>query len=397
MAVYSIICEYNPFHNGHAFQINSLKPNTVVCLMSGNVVQRGGFAVCDKYERARAALECGADLVLELPYPCSMLSAEYFASAGVKILDKLGFTDYLSFGCENENISVLEKIASYLVSEEFEMNINALIASGPELSFAKARENVIEKYLGEECANVLKSPNNILAVEYIKAIKRLNSRIIPKPILRTGAGYHDENMIDGFASATAIRSMIEESSNISEVVPANVCELYERLKHEGKLPSDEKKLDIAILSFLRKISVKELSQYYDCNSVAEKIKKASLTAKSAEQLYDTACCLNYTRTRIRRCVMAAFLGIKHSDAKAEPLYTTVLGLNPKGAELLSQIDENCGITVITKPAHIKKYDGTELYRRYMNEIIADDIYSLTFEDIAPSGESLRRSPVTVGF
>ena len=397
MAVYSIICEYNPFHNGHKYQIDSLKPDTVVCLMSSDFVQRGSMAVCDKYTRARAALECGADLVLELPYPFSMLSAEYFASAGVKILDKLGFTDYLSFGCECDDLDKLEKIAEYLVSDEFEKDIKEIIKSSPQLSFAVSRERAIEKKMGGEYSTILREPNNILGVEYIKAIKRTQSSIAPKPLLRKSAGHHDVSVKDGVASAGTIRRMIKDKKDFSHVVPETAYEIYNDLYNKGRFPSDFSKLDTAFLAFLRKVSSKELSEFYDCYAVSDIIKKAASQAVSMNELYDLCSGSNFTRARIRRCIMAAFMGLKQIDAMADPLYTTVLGLNHKGAKLLSGIRKECGIAIITKPAHIKKYDGTDVYRQYMMGLAASDIYGLTFPEITPSGDYLRKTPVTFGF
>lgn len=395
MAVYSIICEYNPFHNGHKYQIDSLKPDTVVCLMSSNMVQRGSFAVCDKYSRAAAALRCGADLVLELPYPYSMLSAEYFAGAGVKILNKLGFTDYLSFGCECDDIVSLRLIAEYLLSDKYESDVLAMINDSPAMPYAVAREEVIKNRLGEKNSHIIRTPNNILAVEYIKALIKTDSNIIPRSLLRKSSAHNDTSPCGTFASAGNLRDMLANKEKISGYVPNEAYAVYDELLSEGKMPSDIKRLENAILAYLRMTPAEKIKEFYDCAAVGDIIKNAASDALTLGELYEMCTTKNFTRARIRRCITAAYLGVDEVYAQSEPLYTSVLALNDKGAELLAKTRKKCDIAIITKPAHIKKYYGTQVYSQYMAGVIADDIFALTLASPERAGATLGRTPIVL--
>ncbi len=392
MAVYSIICEYNPFHNGHKFQIDSLKPDTVVCLMSSNFVQRGDLAVCDKYTRARAAVECGADLVLELPFPYSMMSAEYFALAGVDILTRLGFVDYLSFGCESESFQKLEDTARYLISDNYERDISDIFNKNPSMPYAVAREKAVALSLGEEFSQILRKPNNILGIEYIKAILKVKSPIIPKPMLRRFVDHNDTSANGVFASAGAIRKMLLKGEDISSFVPEQAKIIYDEAVRNGIMPADIKKLENAIIAFLRMLPLKQLSKYYDCSAVAEIIKKAAAQSVTLEELFDRCATKSFTRARIRRCILSAYFGIEETAAHAEPLYTNVLALNEKGAQLLSSTRKKRSVTVITKPAHVNKYKNTELYHKYMFSVAAEDVCSLALPAKQKGGEGLKKTP-----
>lgn len=393
MAVSAIICEYNPFHNGHKYQIDSIKPDTVVCLMSSNYVQRGSLAVCDKYYRAKAALMCGADLVLELPFPFSMSSAEKFSSSGISILDKLGVIDKLSFGCESGEFSKLNCVAEYIASDEFDMEIKELLNEYPKLPFAVIREKAVEAKMGKEISSLLREPNNILGIEYIKAIRKSNSLISPCPILRHIVNHNDIIPKSGFASATNIREFIKNGEDFFDFIPDETKKIYLDASENGDFPSDERKLESAVLYFLRKTSSEELSEYYDCNGINVIIKKAVQKATSIDELYQMCRNRNYTSARIRRCILSAFLGVKKDVSVSEPLYTTVLGFNERGAGLLSKAKKISQIPIITKPAHIKKYKGTDVYTQFMAGVVADDIYSLTLPQTPSSHESMKKGPV----
>lgn len=392
MAVYAIICEYNPFHNGHKFQIDSLKPDTVVCLMSSNFVQRGSVAVCDKYLRARVAVECGADLVLELPFPYSMMSAEYFAGAGVSILNRLGFVDCLSFGCEDDDCDALRRIAEYLTGEEYENSVKDILFGNKALPYASAREEAVRGALGAEYAEILKKPNNILAVEYMKALIKSKSSVVPKPLRRRFVEHNDLTTDGNFASAGALRAMLEKGESIKDFVPSRAYELYEEFLHEKKMPSDIKKLETGILAFLRMIPTEKLKTYYDCRAVAEIIKSAAAKAVTTDELYEICSTKSFTRARIRRGVLSAYLGVEEGVTSTLPQYTSVLAFNEKGAELLSKVRHNGEIAVITKPSHIRKYENSEIYRAYMNEVTAEGVFALTLPLAEEAGECMRKTP-----
>ena len=216
MKTVAIVCEYNPFHNGHKYQIDQIKrefgeDTAIIAIMSGNFVERGDVAVLDKFKRARMAVENGVSLVLELPFPFSLSSAERFAQGAVEIAHRLKTVNILSFGSECGSVERLSRIAERVLSEEFDLALkNTLNADGNEsLGYAKARTMTYEALYGKEDAQILLSPNNILAIEYLKALKKLGSPILPHTVLRNGT---DKDGADNaaFAGATYIRSLIYE-------------------------------------------------------------------------------------------------------------------------------------------------------------------------------------------
>lgn len=394
MATYGIVCEYNPFHNGHKYQIDSLKPDTVVCVMSSNVVQRGSFAVCDKYSRAEAAVRCGADLVLELPFPFSMLSAEYFASSAIYILGQLGFIDFLSFGCESDDYCKLKAVAEFLLDEDFNNKISALIKGKPFVPFAHAREMVVNEALGQEYSAILGQPNNILAIEYIKALIKSSYNIIPKPLKRKNCNYHDIVTNGEFCSANGLRKMLEENKSIENYVPEEANSVYKKLISCGKMPVDQSKLEISLLAFLRTVSCEKLKSFYDLSPLAQIIKSSASKATTLDQLYDMCAVKNFTRSRVRRCILAAYLGVTKEIASQKPLYTSVLALNSKGAELLSKVRKSCELQIITKPSSIKNCSD-EIYLQYMAGIAADDVYSLLYPVASKAGETFKKTPYVI--
>ncbi|MEG0377612.1 MAG: nucleotidyltransferase family protein, partial [Eubacterium sp.] len=213
MLIQAIICEYNPFHNGHAYQIKAGKTDTgsthTLALMSGSIVQRGSFALSDKWLRAQTALLSGADLVCELPYAYAAQSAEYFAGGAIKILNALNCCDFLSFGSESGNLDSLRKIAGILAHEppDFQKVLKDALNTG--VSFPKARTIAFEALYGEHFSSYLREPNNILGIEYLKALLRTNSPITPVTIKRQGSGYHEQAIKTTTASASAIRKQIK--------------------------------------------------------------------------------------------------------------------------------------------------------------------------------------------
>ena len=211
MNICGIICEYNPFHNGHSFHIEETKKALdcgIVCVMSGNYVQRGDIAVLNKTARAEAAIRCGADLVIELPLPWAVATAERFSSGAVSLLDSLGSITHLSFGAEYDNLEQLQKAAEILCSDSLNELIPKYCSSG--ITFAAAREKAMNE-IAPELSSLLTSPNNILAIEYLKALKKRNSSILPYAVKRTGADHDSSLFTEKTASASLIREMIFQS------------------------------------------------------------------------------------------------------------------------------------------------------------------------------------------
>ena len=235
MNVLGIIAEYNPFHNGHRYHLREsvgiTAPDYTVCVMSGNFTQRGGPAMADKWVRAAAAVDNGVDLVLELPFAYACNNAEYFAAGSVDILNRLGCVTHLSFGSEAGDLSSLSAAAEYLSEEGEELKNSIREFAGQGMSFPRARYEAVKKCIGTSCSEVLKSANNILAVEYLKQLHLSGSRIVPLTVKRYGTGYHEKEIFQDIASASAIRHKLSKSADIQEVSQFIPSETFQVLKN----------------------------------------------------------------------------------------------------------------------------------------------------------------------
>ena len=219
MSTVAIICEYNPFHSGHAYQIEKIRREfgedaVILALMSGNFTQRGEAAIADKMLRARCAVECGINLCIELPFPFSMSSAELFSLSGIRILNALGTVDYLSFGSESGDIEALYKTAEYMLTPEYQQELSSALAVKEDKNegYPKMCERALAKVAKNDTEYVSLTPNNILAIEYIKALISTKSKIKPHTVKRDGADYNEESIIhDKHQSASAIRNALASS------------------------------------------------------------------------------------------------------------------------------------------------------------------------------------------
>ena len=327
MNITGIICEYNPFHLGHFKQINTIRTQNpdvaVVALMSGNFVQRGYPAIFDKAYRAKAAILSGADLVLELPVTASLSSAEGFASEGVRILS--GFCDSLSFGAENADADALLSTAQALLSSEFSTELKQILSSG--LSFPAARQKALT-HMGLD-GNILSTPNNILAVEYCKAILSQKSILKPEPILRQG-NYHETTADNENPSATALRLLIENGMEWKIFVPQNVGFVFQNAPIHT-LNAGEK----AILYRLRTMTDADFEALpYGSEGLWRKLMKNARHYASLEEILTATKSKRYTRTRLDRMVMCAFLGLTARDLHSPAPYVRVLALNDRGRQVL---------------------------------------------------------------
>lgn len=390
--VVGIIGEYNPFHNGHAYHLEKSKQearaNYSVAVISGNFVQRGNVSLIDKWSKANMAISNGMDLVIELPTIYSISSAENFAYGAVKILDSLNIVDYISFGSEACNIDVLEKCADVLYKEppKFVNLLNHELSKG--LSFPKARENALLMYLNDirKYSNILSNPNNILAIEYIKALKRLKSTIKPIAIKRVNVGYNELEVKNNFASATAIRERIKKDkpAGLSKLMPPNSYRILYNSILKGHYVKDLNNFEKEIIYTLRKMSLKEISNLPDVTEGLEhNIKNAANSCNTIEEFMNIIKTKRYTNTRIQRILLYALLGITKDDMKAsfksQP-YIRVLGMNSKGKELLSAISRsNPNLNIITS---VKKYIDSNPNKHLLNmlniDINATNIYTLGY-------------------
>ena len=331
MDTIGIICEYNPLHTGHKKQIDLLRneDSAVVCLMSGNFVQRGVPAIIDKSIRAEAAIRCGADLVLELPTAYALSSAEGFAAGGVKILS--GFCDKLCFGAETADKDALMDIAQALLSDDLPPLLRNHLEQGK--SFPAARQAALEE-MGLDGA-LLESPNNILAVEYCKAILTQKSDMEPMPIHR-GGDYHDTQAQLENPSATAIRSLMMEHRYWKSYVPGEAVELFERasLHH---ISAGER----AILARLRTMSDEAFEALpYGSEGLWRKFMHACRSCATLDEIIEATKSKRYTRTRIDRMIMCACLGLTAEDLAAPVPYVRVLALNDQGRVILKKAREH---------------------------------------------------------
>ena len=390
--VLGIIAEYNPFHNGHLYHIAKSKQETgaqyVVAIISGNFVQRGDTSIVNKWAKARMALLNGADLVIELPTVYSISSAENFAEGAIKILNSLGIVDTLSFGMEAKDIATLNNIANVLFNEpkEYVTILSHELKKGN--SFPKSRENALMMYLNDikRYANVMAGSNNILAIEYLKALKRTKSMINPIGIKREKVLYNDKYIVDEFASATAIRKMLitKQLGDISKVMPRNSYLLLGEELKKGHYVIDISRFEKEIIYNLRKMSLEDISKLPDVSEGLENsIKNAADSCNTIEELINIVKTKRFTQTRIQRILLYSLLGITKKQMemsrKVTP-YVRVLGFNNKGKELISEMMRlNPKLNVVTS---VKKYIDTvankNLKEMFETDILATNIYTLGY-------------------
>lgn len=391
--VLGIIAEYNPFHNGHLFHLNESKKLTgasyTVAIMSGNFTQRGNTSIIDKWSKAKSAIECGVDLVIELPVLYSISSAENFAEGAVKILDSLKVVDYVSFGAETADINLLNTIADVLHEEpkEYKSLLSDELKKG--ISYPKARENALMMYLNDinKYSNVISSPNNILGIEYLKALKKYNSIIQPIALPRHESGHNDLNYHGNIASSTAIRNITKNNGFdiLRKLMPEpSYTNLVENIKI-GHVVPDLSVFEKEIIFNLRKMSTYEISQLPDVSEGLEfAIKNAANSCNSIVDFLNIIKSKRYTSTRIQRILLYSLLGITKKDIalskKIQP-YIRVLGFNKKGKYLISEVAKaNPKLNIITS---VKKFTDKNLNRNLKSmlekDIWATDVYTIGYE------------------
>ena len=388
MKVAAIIAEYNPFHNGHKYQVDKIRQllgedTAVIAIMSGNFTQRGELAITDKTIRARAAVECGVNLVIELPFPYSMSSAEFFAKSGVAIANSLGVVDYLVFGSECGDVNLLSDIASTMLSSEYQLTLEAIrdLPENRECGYPELCEMALSKIYGKDLDRSVFSPNNILAIEYIKALYSLKSNIVPLTVRREGAGYLDIiNPMAEFQSASAIREEIYEN-NISalEFVPKQAKDVYLDAISIGKFPAEISKLDVAVISFFRLNSPPADINIHDAaGGLYNRLCEMSAEATSISNLTNLSETKKFTSARIRRAIWNSYFGVTSSDVRTLPSYAQVLGMDALGRSVLKRIKKESDYPVITKPSSYKKL-GDDVIRQKELSNRADSVYALTLK------------------
>ena len=389
MRITGIVCEYDPFHNGHRYLLEwaRKKSDAIVCVMSGNATERGSFAIVDKYTRAEMALRSGADLVLELPYPYSSASAEFFASAGVSVLASVG-VDLICFGSESGDVERLKRAAA--VARDLVPTVTH-DGRGTADGYFSALAEAYEATYGEP---LCPESNDILGIEYCKAILSGGYDIEPIAVTRLGDGFRKREVEDTtFASATAIRRLIREgrSAEIAPLVPDVTADLLKEAIARGDAPVDMGRLATAILAFLRTADPEGLAAIAELgNGLEYRLTDASREATSLTELFASAATKKYTDAKIRRAVLFAMTGVTAADLRAPVGYTTVLGATKVGCELLSALrKQEGGIPIITKPADGQKASP----RQYALSLAADSLFGLAHPKAKPAGEWMRKNPV----
>ena len=391
MNILGIVAEYNPFHNGHLYHLKTAIEKTnadyTICVMSGNFIQRGEPALVNKFTRADMAIKNGIDLVIELPVYYSLSTAEKFAYAGVKILNECG-VHYLAFGAENNNINTLTSISELLTNEtpEYKNELKKQLNLG--LSYPDARSKTISKILNIS-SNILAQPNNILAIEYLKAISKINPLITPIPIERVDSGYHDTNSATNILIATGIREKLKNNQDIDLFVPENTLTLLNDtvfLENFNEL----------ILFSLRSLSIEQIKDLPDVTEGLEnRIYSSLLTSPNITTLIDKIKTKRYPLTKIKRILLSSLLSLskerlKNFDNSGGPQYIRILGINERGKELLPTISKSSTLPVITSLTKFLN-QSTELQKEMLDkDILATNIYTLMRKDKTMNLDYTRR-------
>ena len=393
MKTAGIICEYNPYHMGHLGHIEYTRSalghdSAIVCIMSGNFVQRGDFAVFNKHARAETAVRCGADLVLEMPLPYVLSSAEGFASAGVYILDKLRICGYISFGSESGDLGALKEAAEAMASTQADAMMKEWLDKG--FSYASSRQKAADAVLGSR-SDMLMSPNNLLGIEYLKSMAAYDSQMQPMTIKRIG-GMHDGET--GY-SASALRNKLLHEGDPWKYMPPVASAVYKKEIAGGQGPVSTKMCELAILSRLR--AVEDFSKLPGASEgLWRRISRYAASGSTIEMILESIKTKRYAMSRLRRMLMCACLGLSALDTQEPPPYIRVLAMNRTGMRLLKEARRTAELPIITKPASVKKMQGS-IAEMFMKEAASTDLYVLAYpdENKRQGGQEWQKGPVIV--
>lgn len=404
MKTVGLITEYNPFHNGHAYHIEKAKMLTgadrVIVVMSGDFVQRGAPAVMPKHLRAKSALLSGASLIIELPVCFATGSAEYFAQGSISLLNQLGCIDSICFGSECGDLHLLKEIAQILADEPIEYQTALKQALKEGASFPAARQKALNIY-SDKYSEILASPNNILGIEYLKALAKIHSKMEPFTIKRIGAGYHDMDIDGQFSSATAIRSDIYQLADVNSSseslplthiqtqVPSSCHELMKK-NYQTRYPVKADDFSLLLKAKLLSETAGSLSHYLDMSpELANRILRLRNDYLSFEQFCDLLKTKELTRSRISRSFIHVLLGITNdwlTAMKAPAPYARILGFRRDHADLLGILKRTSDIPLITSPARAVLADTAyqmlelDIYASNLYESVITDLYGTPFHN-----------------
>lgn len=351
--VAGIVCEYNPFHKGHLYQLEKTKEHgadAVVCVMSGNYVQRGECAAFDKWSRAEAAVRSGADVVIDLPVPWAVSSAENFARGSVFLLKEFGI-DFLSFGSEYDDREKLLLAAKSVDDEAVVTLAREYMQKG--MSYPVSLHKAVSELYGNETAELISSPNSTLAVEYIRQLNKYEG-IDFLPVRRIGADHDSDEMAEGFPSASKIRQLLTQGQEVYSFLPEGARGVLLKAAEEGLAPCLMINNERGVLSSLRELSREKLEEYIsDEKGLAGRIYDAVRVSCSLDELYEKAKSKNYTLSRIRREVLGAYLGIPKELSLDTPPYIRILAVSERGLSLLSKAKKNSALPIVTKHSEMQ--------------------------------------------
>ena len=391
MRVCGVVAEYNPFHNGHKYQLDRIREkgfDGVVAVMSGNAVQRGEFAFAEKHVRTRQALLNGVDLVIELPLPYVLSSAEKFAFGAVSVLDYLGVVDNLCFGSESGETDKLIRIAEYNTDGK----LSNYLSEG--VTYATALMKAVENELGTEYANILSFPNDILGIEYIKALKKLNSKIKPFSVKRFGSEHLSEKAENGFCSAQYIRYNYNKGET-NQLMPETSYALLKDAIEKGEAPVTLKNNEAAALSILRQRDEEFFSHLPDISEgIENRLYSSVRSACSIDELYSLIKTKRYTLSRVRRLVMNAVLGITDDYSLSTPPYIRVLGFNENGREILRNAKLYSSKPIYTLYSDFA-YSDSEAEKLYSLECRTSDLFYCFTPEIKPCGREQTENVVII--
>jgi predicted nucleotidyltransferase len=402
MKVLGLIVEYNPFHNGHLYHIKKAKEITssdyIICVMSGNYVQRGEPAILNKWARTKIALNYGIDLVIELPFVFSMSSAEYFSMNAIKILDSIGIVDCICFGSESGKISNLMEISNLLTNEntEYSKTLKKYLSKG--ISYPLARQKALFEYFQEhshsDLSKEISTPNNILGIEYLKALKRLNSKIKPYTIARIGNSYDEQSITGNLSSATSIRNILNNDNisadtayeQLKTTLPEKSYEiLLDEIKN-GNCPVKTEMFDDIIISTMRRYSAYDLKNIpYISEGLENKFKKNSDTFSTIEKVVKHTKSKRYTHSRIQRTIFNILVGLNYEDFESfhnldSSIYARILGFNNNGIKLLLKAKNRTRIPITTKFSILYNSCNKTLRKISYYEKLSTDLYVLAYKN-----------------
>lgn len=392
-----IIAEYNPFHSGHQYHIRQSKgrfpenQSAVVVIMSGHWVQQANCAITHKWDRAKMALEGGADLVLDLPTPWATASAEHFARGAVSLLEATGVVSFLSFGSELGDIRPFQALNAGLQRSEFSLLLKEALKSG--CSYPVAQQQALEKLVGDS-AKILEKPNNTLGLSYLSALDYYKSAIKPFTIPREGAGFHEMNHNYLYTSATDIRAKLQNQkwAETQAYLSKNASLLLQN-KEYPHLSHCER----GILGKIYAMSVEDWANLPDSGQeegLSQRCYNVAKSAQTMEEWIENVKTKRYTHARIRRLLLRAYLGLTQEHCGGTPPYLRVLAMNQRGIALLREMKTKATLPILTKTAQIRQL-SPECQRVFQQEVLSTDLYGLCFPTPPPRGLEWTQSPVVL--